>query len=144
MHLLELAYSCGANSSGSAINRGDQFKVKTKTIITFLKEWNIKKVDFIKVDIEGAEEFIVSDIIKLSKQYSNLVVLLCIHVPKIVDTNKFWNDFSHIFHSYNVYLAKEEQLISEDVLKKMVLSTDKSPSWGEYNGNFFDVILKVK
>ena len=32
MHLLELAYSCGANSSGSTINKGGQFKVKTKSL----------------------------------------------------------------------------------------------------------------
>jgi len=61
------------------------YTVKTKTLETFFKENNIKKVDFMKFDVEGAEESILC-----APEFSNVThiikkMMVEFHYPNFMD-----------------------------------------------------------
>lgn len=67
-YILSLGDGCGvnklisadANTSNTYINYKEE-KVKTQTFKTFVEKNNIQKIDFLKIDCEGAEVFIFVD-----------------------------------------------------------------------------------
>ena len=66
------------------VNERDDFcqiKVKTIKIDTFVKEKNIKKIDFIKADIEGAERYMLMGAQKTLREFAPKLSLCTYHLP---------------------------------------------------------------
>ena len=81
------SYACLTGTPGGSSRRvmnfvdspiGFQFQgeyVPTKTLFTLQKEWQIEKFDFIKIDIEGGEEFVLPSIQDYLKKHKPIVWL---------------------------------------------------------------------
>ena len=55
--------------------------MKTIKIDTFVKEKNIKKIDFIKADIEGAERYMLMGAQKTLREFAPKLSLCTYHLP---------------------------------------------------------------
>ena len=115
--------STNTNETSSASSlRGDKFLVQGKTFTEYLKD-KPKDNLFVKIDIEGAEELIVSEL-KQIKGY----IWLSIHVPFISDKERFYKELS----KYNVLC---------DNLKERIFTDETYTPWGTDYGNFFEVLI---
>ena len=115
--------STNTNDTSSASSlRGDKFLVQGKTFTEYLKD-KPKDNLFVKIDIEGAEELIVSELNQI-----NGYIWLSIHVPFISDKERFYKELSQ----YNVVC---------DNLRERIFSNDTHPAWGTVYGNFFEVLI---
>lgn len=133
----------GETSSASSL-RGNQFKVKTTKLITFLKNNKIINDDlFIKIDIEGAESLIIEDLKELSNK-KDLVMYLSFHPPFWDDKEKTTKELLDVLYKFKEVRFSDNTLLNEDKLKEMCLTKEEKPSWGTPFGNFFEVIINNK
>ncbi|MBU2566725.1 FkbM family methyltransferase [Patescibacteria group bacterium] len=91
--------------SASLFDRGRGSKpidVRTISLDSFLKEFNIDKVDIFKMDIEGAE----FDVFKVFNQRYKINILLGELHPKI--TNKTINDFKLLIPDFELIDSRDE------------------------------------
>lgn len=120
-----------STSSNSSINDG-QFDVISITYKDYINSLNVTNTKFVKVDIEGYEENIISELDDLT--------YLSLHPP-------FWKNKQEAIERlsrFNYFiLAKTDEYITFDKLAKMCLSKDEFPSWGTEHGNFFEVLVCV-
>jgi hypothetical protein len=78
------------------VSNGTQEEVETITLIDFLNEYKIKKVDLLKMDVEGSEMDIVT-----SKGFAEA----CTRVPLIIGEFHTWSgvskdQFVNVFKDY--------------------------------------------
>jgi FkbM family methyltransferase len=103
------------------INREAKDTVEVKTVR--LLDFANKKVDFIKLDIEGAEDQALPDLIKLQKKNPNLLCLM----EWVYDAypNKSRELFDYIIENFNIayvdYYGGEIPVTSYDFIKKETL-----------------------
>lgn len=73
---------------------GDSYSIKTVTLNTILKDYNIdpNEISLVKVDIEGAEELVLSDLYTLHKNY-NIPIYVSFHFHWWKDQNLDRFDF---------------------------------------------------
>ena len=62
------------NWLGGKIDINSKYKIKTLTLDDFVKENNIKKIDFCKINIEGAEKYIIENSNEFFKICDNLSI----------------------------------------------------------------------
>lgn len=133
----------GETSSASSL-RGNQFKVKTTKLITYLKNNKIINDDlFIKIDIEGAESLIIEDLKELSNK-KDLVIYLSFHPPFWDNKEKTTKELLDVLYKFKEVRFSDNTLLNEDKLKEMCLTKEEKPSWGTPFGNFFEVIINNK
>lgn len=83
------------NTINVAASKKQGFTVKAKTLDTLVKESNISRIDFLKSNIEGAEQFLIEGM----KDSIHLVRNVCISC----------HDFRHIYHNHGeFYMTKEK------------------------------------
>lgn len=135
----------GTTTSSSSSIRGNDWKVSTTTLITYLKNNKILNVDdlFIKIDIEGAEELILKDLSELSKK-KNMTLFLSLHPPFMKNKEKTCKDLLKVCSEYRYVFDSTLNPLSKDELKNMVLSDEEKPIWGTKFGNFFEITLSNK
>ncbi|MDR2007380.1 MAG: FkbM family methyltransferase [Alphaproteobacteria bacterium] len=119
-------------------------KVNTITLPTLLEKHNISP-NFIKIDIEGSERFILNDLFSL--EMSNLKIYLSLHVS-------FWDkptriqacqDILKFYEKFDVYLHENiEEKLPLETLEMMMLTEEETPSWSEHGGNLFTLLLVRK
>ena len=73
------------------------FKVKAKTLDTLVKENNISKIDFLKSNIEGAEQYLIEGMNESVKLIKNM----CISC----------HDFRHIYHNHGEFYMTKQKVI---------------------------------
>jgi FkbM family methyltransferase len=88
---VEFSVSNNINSSGNAIIRGriesvvfpqkKIAKIKVTALDNFAREQNLKKIDFIKADIEGAERDMLKGAYGVLKEYAPKLALCTYHLP---------------------------------------------------------------
>lgn len=116
--------STNMNETSSASSlRGDKFLVRGKTLTEYLKD-KPKDNLFVKIDIEGAEELIVSELKQI-----NGYIWLSVHVPFLKDKERFYNELS----KYDVFC---------DNLEERIFTDEAKPVWGTGFGNFFEILIK--
>lgn len=132
----------GNDTSSASSLRGNSWKVKTFTLLDFIKYGRIDNFNFIKIDIEGAEELIIKDLIELSKR-KDLYIYLSLHP-------EFWNnrldvtvDIIKAYSMYDVFDSDDNELRKSELMYRC-LSLEKAPSWGTPMGNYFEILLKSK
>lgn len=126
-----------AISSASSV-RGTGFRVQGITLLNFLKSNELLNIPFLKIDIEGAELDIASDLDYLFKN-TNINIHLSLHPP-------FWSRVERValllecikqFH----ILDSKLNVISYGELVARCRTKEKKPIWGTEFGNFFEIIL---
>ena len=91
-----------------------QIKVKTIKIDTFVKENNIRRIDFIKADIEGAERYMLMGAQKTLQEFAPRLSLCTYHLPDdeevmtklILEANP---DYKIIYGEKKLYAYVSEQ-----------------------------------
>ena len=133
----------GIKGASSATNIIDSGQDGTEIISLKLNDLlqGSENFSLIKVDIEGAEQFIITDI-QIFGAY-NAAVWLSLHPPFIA--NKY------LFLQGLLLLQKKFYIIDEDrchidfsKLSSQVLSKETKPTWGTKWGNFFEIGLLPK
>ena len=108
-----------------------------------LSDLILDKDDFsvIKIDIEGAEAYIIDDISVFSKHSS--AIWLSIHPPFFKDKKNFLKKlFTNSSEFY--FVDENNKIIEENLISTRVLSDEKFPIWGTNWGNFFEIGLLPK
>jgi len=121
---------------------GNRVKVKTATLEDFLKTKDMSKINIIKIDTEGAEQYMEKGLAYIS-QFPDITVLFSIHGPFWNDKQKTANMLLEQFKNYDVFTDKEEKITENELLEKM-LSNDTIAFLEGKTGLFFTVILKTK
>lgn len=133
----------GINSGSSATNIREIDQSGAEIISVKIEDIVFNKINpsLIKIDIEGAEAFIVEDLVALSNL--NAATWLSIHPPFIENKLDFTEKFFELASDF--FLTNENnQVISETELKMMILTSETHPEWGTKYGNFFEVGLLPK
>jgi FkbM family methyltransferase len=131
----------GIMNSSSATNIRDQKGVEVLSVLLedILDPQSVYSL--IKIDIEGAEEFIIQDLRVFFN--TNAAIWLSIHPP-------FYQDkagvFENLYSLNDIYHPTDENntVISWDEVKLKIMSDDKLPEWGTKYGNFFEIGLLPK
>ena len=92
------------NTSASIIRKlsnAKSFKVKSVTIDILMKSEKLKKLDFIKLDIEGAEMAALKGGIKSIKKYKPKIALECSTSKEFYAITNFLKKFYYEPYSYN-------------------------------------------
>lgn len=133
----------GIVNSSSATNIRDQNKNGAKVLSLKLSDLISDKDDFslIKIDIEGAEAYIIDDISVFSKNSS--AIWLSIHPPFFKNKNDFLKKLLANKSEYH-FVDENNKIIDEDLLSTRILSEKKFPIWGTEWGNFFEIGLLPK
>lgn len=132
LHNCAIANYNGLVKMGNPNNLGDsmtrfnqeknQFEVKCYTISTFCQINNINKVDFLKVDIEGSEEYLFQDIDFFEKYQPTLFVQL--HRGWFLNSSSAMENFKKVSkiykHMYDENLNRLDNL--NDNISTCVLS----------------------
>jgi len=114
--------------------------VITITLMDFLKTKDMNKINIIKIDAEGAEQY-MGEGLKYISQFADIIVLISIHTP-------FWNDKPETanmlmkqFRRYDIFTDKEEPITEDELMEKMLNS---SPTrFKDKTGKIFTLILKT-
>ena len=120
---------------------GNRVKVRTTTLEDFLKTKDMTKINIIKIDIEGGEQYIEKGLEYISN-FSDISILLSIHTPFWNNKNETANMLIVQFKNYDVYTDNEESITEDELMKKM-LNEDPTSYEGK-TGMFFTLILKTK
>ena len=115
-------------------------QIQATTVCKLIQQYQLKNVDLIKIDIEGAEVLLHEDLQTLSQQQQT--IHLSIHVPFFPQTaDKL--AFAKALENFNVYDDRGE-LLSHDELNNRLLTDSTHPQWGTKHGNFFELLLLSK
>lgn len=129
-----------ATSSASSI-RGGEYEVNTVTLLSYLSNNDLlDKPLFIKIDIEGAEELILSDLEKLINN-QDLTLYLSLHPPFIKDKELFAKKLVDILYQFKKVEYSDGKAISKDELYERITTAEEYPEWGTSFGNFFEIII---
>jgi FkbM family methyltransferase len=132
----------GSESTSSASSLiGHGFQVQSILLWDLLESTDTLNASLLKIDIEGAEVFIGSDLLRLSGQ-RDLAIHLSLHPP-------FWGcigsstELLEALGCYWLYWPNGEKTDLSEVVRRST-SSDKFPPWGTAYGNFFEVVLLSK
>lgn len=140
--LVDFGGKRGADTSSASSLRGNEWKIPSSTILSWLKQNKIENYNFLKIDIEGAEKFIEKDLVALSET-TDLAILLSLHPPFWDDKEAVSQTVLNMCSKYDIFDIDEKPM-DLGVLKDMVLTNNSKPNWGTKHGNFFEILLKSK
>ena len=133
----------GIESSSSATNIRDQHQDGATIMSLKLSDLILEddKFSLIKIDIEGAEDFIIEDLSILADKEAAL--WLSIHPPFIENKELFLEHLLSLGGSF-YFVNEDNNIIENDVLKMWIMTKEEFPSWGTKWGNFFEIGLLPK
>ncbi|NTV48338.1 MAG: FkbM family methyltransferase [Geobacteraceae bacterium] len=131
----------GEDTSSASSIRGDCWSVESTTLLGYIKRHNITKIDFLKIDIEGAETFIINDLIELST-LPQLTISLSLHPPMWEDREKAAASFVSVLHHFLLFQSNDRAIDIDEIYHRLTTS-ESHPDWGTSFGNFFEVILRT-
>ena len=101
---------------------GNYNNIKASTINSFISKLSLEVVDFLKIDIEGSEQSLLTD---LKKLFFKSIQIELINYNSIESNINFVKELSPIYNFYNP--ANWEQL-TFDYLQNLVVKTLKTNS----------------
>lgn len=96
----------------NTINAGGTITVKSRTLDTFVRENKIERIDFLKSNIEGAEQYLIDGM----THSLHIIKNLCISC----------HDFRHVYHNHGeFYMTKEKikSFLEQNKFETMVRTT---------------------
>ena len=131
----------GINSGSSATNIREEHKDGAEVISLKLEDILTEEYSLVKIDIEGAEAFIVKDLRLLED--SNTAIWLSIHVPHYSNRKQFLYDLRSLENAF--YFTDEYNVqLTSSTISSRIMSNDPKPLWGTQQGNFFEIGLLPK
>lgn len=127
-------------SSASSM-RGTGSTVYSITINDLINEIDKKQTSLIKIDIEGAEQYIIDDLYMLSD--INAPIWLSLHPPFIDDDTQLLQSLYSLYDKFYIF-DSDIQKLDNSKLINMITSIEKYPSWGTSFGNFFEIAVMPK
>ena len=97
--------------------KGKYNKIKANTLETFVSRLSVEVIDFLKIDIEGSEQNLLSD---LQKVFLKSVQIELINYNSIESNINFLRE---LYPFYNFFNPKDWALLSFEDLKHLVLKT---------------------
>lgn len=140
--LIDFGGKRGADTSSASSIRGNQWKIPSTTICSWIKKYEVENFNFIKIDIEGAEKFIEKDLVNLAET-QDLAILFSLHPPFWEDKDEVAQIILNICEKYDVFDIEEKELSLAE-LKDRMTTKESKPAWGTKYGNFFEILLKSK
>ena len=131
----------GISRKSSATNIMNPDKGGAEIISFKLLDLLDRDYSLVKIDIEGAECFIIKDMLEIAK--SDTVVWFSIHPPFVNDKKEFVEDIKNISNVFWI-MDDENQKMDVNTLISRIESEEEKPSWGTEFGNFFEVGLLPK
>ena len=130
----------GIKSGSSATNIRDQEQDGAQVISLKLQDILSGEEDLslIKIDIEGAEELIVSDL-ALFADY-DAAIWLSLHPPHFQNKELFLQKLSALESTF-VFVDGDNAPLASDIISHQVMSDEQRPNWGTDWGNFFEIGL---
>lgn len=129
-------------SSSAASTRGTGAFVNTITIEKIINTIDMAKVSLIKIDIEGSEYDIISDLVNFSRY--NAPIWLSLHPPFVPNTTELASRINHLYDYFYILNAKLNNLSPSELEYMILYSKHEIPSWGTEFGNFFEIALFPK
>lgn len=131
----------GISRKSSATNIMNPDKGGAEIISFKLLDLLDRDYSLIKIDIEGAESYIIKDMLTLTER--DTVVWFSVHPPFVADKLEFVKDIVNICSEYWI-VDDEHQIMDPSTLISRIESDEEKPSWGTKYGNFFEVGLLPK
>ena len=133
----------GIMNLSSATNIRDQNQDGVKIISLKLADLISDDDNFslIKIDIEGAEDYIIEDLSIFSRKQS--AIWLSLHPPFIPDVERFLEKLLSLGDVF-YFVDEDNTLIDGKVLESWIKTDAEFPSWGTKWGNFFEIGLLPK
>ncbi len=130
----------GIKSGSSSTNIRDQEQDGAQVISLKLQDILSGEEDLslIKIDIEGAEELIVSDL-ALFADY-DAAIWLSLHPPHFQNKELFLQKLSALESTF-VFVDGDNAPLASDIISHQVMSDEQRPAWGTDWGNFFEIGL---
>ena len=75
-------------------------EVEADSLDNFLREQKIQKVDFIKIDVDGAEPWVLKGMIETIENNPQLKMIIECHKASIDLVNGSWEDYNNILNKY--------------------------------------------
>lgn len=127
-------------SSNSMISDKGDYQVETITLPNYIKDINNLNHVFIKIDIEGAEELVIKDLVLLKNSIKNLKILLALHPSFWKNKKLVCSEILELSKEFQITYLSGENLPNER-LEEMIMTKEKFPGWGTPYGNLFEIIL---
>jgi FkbM family methyltransferase len=140
--LVKFGPTNGVIDSSACSVRGDRWKVYSTRIVDWIRNNDITNYNFIKIDIEGSEQFITDDLNTLSDN-EDLVILLSLHPEFWTSRKEASKQIVSACEMYDIYDSNQDVLTRKELVKRMTYE-GINPSWGSPMGNFFEILLKSK
>lgn len=119
---------------------GQRVKVRTTSCLDFLQSKDLRKVNIIKIDIEGAERFIADGLEYISR-FPDITVLLSIHTPFWPDKRETARVLMAELEKFQVFSEKETAMDKAEL--EAMLTAEVPCSWPDKTGKFFTLLLKT-
>jgi len=115
----EISNNLNTMNTIKRINNGEQnyTKVKSKKLSTFILDQNLNDIDFIKIDIEGAELKLIND---LQNKFIKVIQIELINHNNIKDNLNFIQKLSDFYFFYN---SKNFKKLSLDETQNSIQET---------------------
>lgn len=133
----------GILNASSATNIREPYEDGAKVISLKLSDLvsQSDKFSLIKIDIEGAEDYIIQDVSIFSNQ--NAAIWLSIHPPFIKNVYQFFEKLVSL-QSLFYFVDENNCSIDDEQLKMYITTKEQFPAWGTKWGNFFEIGLLPK
>jgi len=132
----------GRDYSAACMIGGSRWQIPSISLSDLLEKVGPFKHLFIKIDIEGAETRILSDMKRLADE-SNIAIYLSLHPPFWENVSKRTAEMLDILYRFDVYDYNLNKIPVDDMRHKLT-SREPYPDWGTRYGNFFEIILEGK
>lgn len=155
--LVDLHMVCISNKSGEKVHFGPMDarlphratfgiggvgrEVETVSLREFIKGFDMKETNIIKIDIEGGERFLMDGLDYIS-EFPGVYVYLALHPPFWPEKEKTADSLLDVIGKFDVFNEMDHPLRLGELKEKM-LSDEKTYHAGK-KGVFFDIILKTK
>ena len=133
----------GIKSGSSATNIRDQSQDGAKVISLKLQDVidGGDDLSLIKIDIEGAEEFIITDLLALANY--DTAIWLSLHPPHFSDKLCFVDKLLALEESF-AFVNDDNEPLPAELISQRVLTAEEMPDWGTQYGNLFEIGLLPK
>lgn len=130
----------GIKRGSSATNIRDQSQDGAKVISLKLRDviQDGDDLSLIKIDIEGAEELIVTDLLAFANY--DAAIWLSLHPPHFRDKLRFVDKLLALEHSF-IFVNEDNEPLPADLISQRVLTAEARPDWGTEYGNLFEIGL---